>query len=135
MSATPSVVPTPTFSVDSTFAQIQATTFTTTCITIGCHNTHDAALAGQLNLEAGQSYAALVGVTPANPAAQAAGFKRVDPGNTDTSFLLVKLTLPKIFDTDFGSRMPLGQPLPLDAQQIEHIRAWILRGAPLDDTP
>jgi hypothetical protein len=121
--------------LDSTFAQIQATTFTTTCITVGCHNAHDAPLAGQLNLEAGEAYAALVGATPANPAAQTAGLKRVDPGKPDTSFLFVKLTLPQIFDPDFGSRMPLGQELPLDAQQIEHIRAWILRGAPLDDAP
>ena len=127
--ATPSVPPTPTFSVDSTFPQIQATIFNTTCINVGCHNAKDQA--GSLVLEAGMAYANLVGAgaAPANDAARTAGMLRVDPGNPANSFLITKLTLPKVFDALFGSRMPSGAPTPLPAEQIDHIRAWILRGA------
>jgi hypothetical protein len=131
LTATPSPVPTPTFSLDSTFPQIQATIFTPTCLSLGCHNARDAA-GGQV-LEAGRSYADLVGVVPQNPAAAVDGMLRVDPGKPDNSFLLTKLTLPTAFDLQFGSRMPLA-PTPLPAQQIEQIRAWILRGALPDET-
>ncbi len=79
-------------------------------------------------LEAGQAYRDLVGVTPTNDAASAAGSRRVDPGAPGNSFLITKLTLPSVFDPDFGSRMPLGKA-PLDPAQIEWLRAWILRGA------
>ena len=124
---TPSVAPTPTFSVDSTFPQIQATIFATTCISLGCHNATDQQ-AG-LVLEGPTAYASLVGVVPTNTPARTAGMLRVDPGNPSNSFLITKLTLPKAFDAAFGSRMPSGAPTPLPADQIERIRAWILRGA------
>jgi len=124
-------VPTPTFSLDSTFPQIQATIFNTGCLDLGCHNTTDRA--GLQVLEAGSAYADLVGVTPSYPTEAAQSLQRVDPGNPDNSFLLIKLTLPGVFDVDFGSRMPLSQP-PLSAEQIERIRAWILRGALPDET-
>jgi len=124
---TPSAVPTPTFSLDSTFPQIQATIFMTTCISLGCHNATDQQ--ANLVLEGNAAYANLVGVTPTNVPARNAGMLRVDPGNPGNSFLITKLTLPKAFDVAFGSRMPSGAPAPLPADQIEHIRAWILRGA------
>ncbi len=129
--ATSTSVPTPTFSLDSTFPQIQATIFNTGCLDLGCHNTTDRA--GLQVLEAGSAYADLVGVTPSYPTEAAQSLQRVDPGNPDNSFLLIKLTLPGVFDVDFGSRMPLSQP-PLSAEQIERIRAWILRGALPDET-
>ena len=132
--ATPSLVPTPTFSLASTFAEIQANIFTPTCLTVGCHDAVGAAFSGNLNLEPAQSYAALVSVTPTNAAAQTAGLLRVDPGRPDNSFLLAKLTLPVLFDPQFGSRMPLAQP-PLAPGQIEDIQAWILRGALPTDAP
>jgi len=129
---TASAVPTPTFSLDSTLPQIQTTIFDTTCLDIGCHNA--TSLAGGQSLAPGESYAQLVGVTPQNVAAAQDGLLRVTAGDPDKSFLLTKLTLPVAFDLRYGSRMPLLKPV-LSAEQIEHIRAWILRGALPDETP
>ncbi len=128
----PSAVPTPTFSIDSTLPQIQATIFNTTCLGLGCHE--GATPAGGQSLVAGESYGQLVGVTPMNAAAVQDGLLRVTAGSPDKSFLITKLTLPTVFDLRYGSRMPLGKPV-LSADQIEQIRAWILRGALPDETP
>ena len=128
----PSVVPTPTFSLDSTFSQIQATIFNTTCLDLGCHNATDRA--GEQSLAPSDAYAQLVGMTPFLATAAQAGLLRVAPGDPDKSFLITKLTLPALFDSQFGSRMPLGKPV-LTADQIDRIRAWILRGALPDETP
>lgn len=130
--STPPVAATPTFSVDATFPQIQATIFDTTCLDVGCHNS--VSMAGGQVLEPDTAYANLVGAVPQNAAAAAAGFLRVDPGNPDSSFLITKLTLPSAFDPEFFSRMPLGKPM-LAPEQIENIRAWILRGALPDESP
>lgn len=127
----PSAVPTPTFSIDSTLPQIQATIFNTTCLGLGCHE--GATPAGEQSLVPGESYGQLVGVTPMNAAAVQDGLLRVTAGSPDKSFLMTKLTLPTVFDLRYGSRMPLGKPV-LSADQIEQIRAWILRGALPDET-
>jgi hypothetical protein len=134
-SATPTatMISTPTFSLEATFPQIQATIFDTTCLGSGCHNAADAS--GGLVLEAGRAYGDLVGAAPQNAAALAAGMRRVDSGIPENSFLITKLTLPGAFDQRFMSRMPLGQPSPLPTPQIEAIRAWILRGALAEETP
>jgi hypothetical protein len=129
---TPSAVPTPTFSIDSTLPRIQATIFDTTCLDLGCHNATNQA--GGQSLAPGDSYTQLVGVTPQNVAALQDGFLRVTAGDPDKSFLVTKLTLPLGFDLRYGSRMPLGKAV-LGADQIEQIRAWILRGALPDETP
>lgn len=128
----PSAPPTPTFSLDSTFPQIQATIFNTTCLDIGCHNATDRA--GNQSLAAGEAYAQLVGVTPFDTAAAQDGLLRVTRGNPDQSFLVTKVSMTAVFDVRYFSRMPLVKP-PLAADQIEHIRAWILRGALPDETP
>jgi hypothetical protein len=125
-------VPTPTFSIDSTLPRIQATIFDTTCLNIGCHNSTNQA--GGQSLAPGESYAQSVGVTPQNAAAVQDGLLRVTPGDPDKSFLVTKLALPVAFDLRYASRMPLGQPV-LSTDQIEQIRAWILRGALPDETP
>jgi len=130
---TQTMVPaTPTFSVASTFPQIQATIFNASCITSGCHGS--SFTQANLLLEAGAAYTNLVGVTPSTLAASQAGMLRVDPGNPGNSFLITKLTLPKAFDAKFGSRMPLGNPTPLPVEQIDSIRAWVLRGALADES-
>lgn len=134
LTPTMTAIPTPTFSLDSTFPQIQATIFNTTCLDVGCHNAQSAQ-GGQVLEPEAQSYANLVGVPPQNLAALGAGMLRVDPGHPENSFLLTKLTLPVAFDPQFFSRMPLAPKPVLDAQQIENIRAWILRGALRDETP
>ena len=127
-------VATPTFSLASTFPQLQATIFTPTCLDLSCHNAEDKG--GSLVLEGSVAYASLAGPpppTPSNLAASHAGMLRVDPGNPANSFLITKLTLPKAFDLLFGSRMPSGKPV-LSADQIDSIRAWILRGALADES-
>ena len=129
--ASPSPVPTPTFSIDSTFPQIQAVIFNATCLDMFCHNATDRA--GGQSLAPGEAYAQLVGVTPLTDAAVQDGFLRVTPGNPDKSFLITKLMLPATPDPRYFSRMPMGKD-PLPADQIEHIRAWILRGALIDET-
>ena len=99
---------------------------------MSCHNAKDQA--GGLVLEGSAAYANLVGVTAVNFAASQAGMLRVDPGNPANSFLITKLTLPSVFDLQFGSRMPSGKPT-LSAEQIDDITAWILRGALADEAP
>ena len=130
--SSPSPIPTPTFSLASTFPQIQSTIFTPTCLGLSCHNSTDQG--GGLVLEGSAAYGNLVGAAPVNTAAQQRGWLRVAPAQPVDSFLLTKLTLPKAFDAQLGSRMPSGG-LPLAADQIEDIRAWILRGALADETP
>lgn len=130
--SSPSPIPTPTFSLASTFPQIQATILNPTCMGLSCHNATDQG--GGLVLEGSAGYTNLVGVAPINAAALQRGLLRVDPGLPANSFLVTKLTLPTAFDAQFGSRMPSGG-LPLPADQIENIRAWILRGALPDETP
>ena len=135
--ASPPATPilTPTFSLASTFPNIQETIFTPTCLGLSCHNTTDKG--GGLVLEGSGAYASLAGPpppTPSNIAAHQAGMLRLDPGNPANSFLITKLTLAKVFDLQFGSRMPSGKPM-LSADQIDSIRAWILRGALADESP
>ena len=130
--ASPSPMPTPTYNLASTLPQIQTTIFNTTCLDVGCHNARDQG-GGQV-LEADVAYSQLVGVVPVNLAAQQMGLLRVDPGKPENSFLMTKLELASVFDPQFGSRMPLSKP-PLSGDQIEQIRAWILRGALPDESP
>jgi len=106
-----------------TLAEIQQEIFTPTCATVLCHNA--ASAAGDLDLSAGASRVELVNIVPSAEIAAQAGQLRVDPGDPDNSFLLIKLIGPPL---GAGSRMPL-IGLPLAAEQIETIRTWILRGA------
>lgn len=126
--ATATSTTTPTIDPESTFTRLQETLFTPRCAVMFCHDSQT--LSGNLVLEAGSSYAALVGAAPDNDAARQRGWQRVDAGHPDTSYLLVKLTLAKS-DAQLGSPMPLvGDRVP--AEQIDRVRAWILRGAPND---
>ena len=76
-------------------------------------------------LEAGASFTSTVNVPAVNFAAMNAGLLRVNPGNPDTSFLLIKLTGPTL---EQGSQMPMGKP-PLSADLIALVRTWIAQGA------
>ncbi len=101
-----------------TLPQIQAVIFTPTCATVNCH--FGGAPDAGLNLEDGNSYMNLVGVT----SSQDANFMRVAAGDPDNSYLVRKLegngTVPTI--------MPPTGMLP--AAQITAIRDWIAAGAP-----
>jgi hypothetical protein len=126
----PTFTPTPTATATATavvrFQDIQRTIFDVNCLSAGCHDS--VSQAGNMVLEASQSYANLVLVPPDNPPARTAGLLRVDPFTPSNSFLIVKLEGPPPPE---GSRMPLAQP-PLPPAQIEMIRTWILGGAPND---
>jgi hypothetical protein len=115
---------------DGTFDRIQRQIFDQTCAVSGCHDSQSQQ--ATLLLEQGASLGNLIGVTPTNPDAAAAGWERVkllgpDSGDPTTSFLFRKVdgNLPP----GFGSRMPLVGP-PLDDALIEVIRLWIEAGAP-----
>jgi len=106
--------------------------FQTNCTT-SCHS--GASPTGNLDLSGNSAalMAALIGVTPTNPAAAAKGRKLVDPGYPDNSFLLYKCAFPA-WDNQFGmdvaegSAMPQNQP-SLEKEEVELIRQWIQYGA------
>jgi hypothetical protein len=103
------------------FSQIQAQILTPTCAKAGCHAS-SAAQAG-LVLEAGQAYGNLVG----RSSTQRSGFARVQPGDPEASYLILKLRGdPSIT----GQRMPQDGPPFLMPEQIDGIAAWIRAGAP-----
>lgn len=117
--------PTPTETPAPTLADIQRTIFAPRCAIAACHD-RAVASGGLVLSDAGTSHDALVGVAPSVEAARLAGLQRVDPGDPDNSFLLVKLEGPP---PGQGQRMPLTGD-PLTPSEIDLIRAWILAGAP-----
>jgi hypothetical protein len=80
-----------------------------------------------MSLSPGEAYANLVGVAPANFAANAAGKLRVDPGHPENSFILDKLRGD--LDVTEGEPMPL-QLRRLPSAAIQLIEEWIAAGAP-----
>jgi hypothetical protein len=112
----------------ATLTEIQSTIFDTTCAVTFCHSaTFPGSIpAGNLDLTDGNSFAQLVGVQADNISARDAGYPRVDPGNPDNSFIVIKLEGPP--SNLFGSQMPSGLP-PLSATQIQLVRDWIAAGA------
>ena len=113
--------PPPPASFGPNFSEIQQAVFTPTCATANCHGGTDPA---NLNLEAANSYAMLVGVD----SVQQAGVQRVNPGNPDISYLIQKMeNAPGIT----GNEMPPGAQL--SQVDIDVIRLWITNGA-VDDS-
>ena len=112
---------------NSTYHDIQDYVFDKSCANSVCHAAP--ANSANLNLTYGLSYQALVGRTPQNPAAAAAGMKLVDPGNPANSFLLTKLMGPA--NPEFGAKMPF-QAGSIHAAKIDAIRKWIEAGASED---
>lgn len=103
-----------------TLSNIQTTIFNTSCAVSGCHRGDDAPLG--LDLSAGNAHGNLVNVD----SREMPNLLRVDPGNPDDSYLVMKIEgAPSIA----GGRMPLGRP-PLSTDQIQRIRTWIEDGAP-----
>ena len=105
----------------SALDQIQATVFTPSCATVGCHT--GAVPAGALDLStADASFMGMVNVA----SAQLAGAIQVIPGDPDNSYLIRKL------ENDVGIVgliMPPPPALPLDPVVIAEIRQWITDGA------
>jgi hypothetical protein len=98
------------------FDSIQENVFTPICT--GCHAGAAAPLG--LQLEAGVSYAQLVGI----PSVEDPDLLRVAPGDPDASYLVHKIE----GRPEAGPRMPLGGP-PLPQATIDVIRQWIVEGA------
>jgi methionine-rich copper-binding protein CopC len=108
-----------------TFGSIQANVFTPNCAISGCHS--GAAAPFGLRLDAGSSYALLVGV----PSGEVPGLNRVTPGDPDASYVIHKLEGTQ----EVGERMPRGGPY-LPQATIDVIRQWISDGAQPDpDAP
>jgi hypothetical protein len=104
--------------VTADFQSIQDNVFTPICSK--CHI--GASAPEGLELDAAHSYGLLVGV----PSVEEPSLERVDPGNPDQSYMVLKIEgAPGIV----GGQMPLGEtPLPQDT--INAIRQWISNGAP-----
>lgn len=125
-------LPTITFAQSTTLQQIRSI-FQANCTT-GCHSGANPSASLDLSGNASDLMDALVGVTPVNPAAAAKGRKLVDPGYPHNSFLLYKCAYTA-WDDQFerelaeGTAMPQNQA-PLEKEQVELIRQWILYGAP-----
>jgi len=118
--------PTPTPGGDAvSFATLQSTIFDQRCNSATCHAA--GTRAGNLSLDADQSYDELVNVAAANAAAAADGLVRVAPEDPDASFLLRKLTGD--LAAGEGSRMPLGSGA-LGDSEIALVAQWITEGAP-----
>lgn len=100
------------------FKSIQDNIFTPICTK--CHL--GAGAPEGLQLDEAHSYAMLVGV----PSTEQPNVVRVDPGNPDSSYIVLKLQgSPGIS----GARMPFGGPY-LPQSTINVIRQWITDGAP-----
>ena len=120
--APPPPPPPPPGSFGPNFSEIQTNVFTPDCATSGCH-AGGGASAG-LNLQAGSSYAELVGIF----STQESAIQRVNPLNPDNSYLIHKLE----GTAATGAQMPSSGTL-LAQSTIDIIRQWITAGA-IDDT-
>lgn len=101
------------------FASAVQPIFSTSCATAGCHSSGSAA-AG-LVLASGSAFANLVNV----PSSQRPELDRIEPGNPDTSYLVMKIRGDSGIQ---GGRMPLNRT-PLTQSQVDTIVNWVLEGA------
>lgn len=105
----------------ATFSDIQANIFNLSCAVSGCHL--GASAPQGLDLSAGNAYANLVNVA----SGQVPDLFRVDPGNADGSYLVIKLEGGSRMAAG-TARMPRGRD-PLSSGQIATVREWIEDGA------
>lgn len=122
----------PAIGFAQTTAESVSAIFQANCTT-GCHSGGSPSANLDLSGTPADLVDALVGVDPLNPAAQAKGYKLVDAGYPHNSFLLYKCAYAA-WDDQFGmdvaegSTMPQNQS-PLEKEEVELIRQWILYGA------
>ena len=107
---------------DITLAQISEQILAPNCAFSGCHG--GGSLPANLSLEADFVAGEIIGIA----STERPEFKRIDPGNPDDSYLLMKLR---------GDSRITGGQMPLDggtlsAELLEMIREWIAGGAPLE---
>ena len=103
-----------------TFSSIQQNVLTPSCAVSGCHLGGSAPLG--LDLSAGNAYGNLVNIA----SGEIPRFMRVEPGNADSSYLVLKIEGDPVI---IPERMPRGRA-PLPADQIQAVRDWIEDGAP-----
>ncbi len=101
--------------------------------TVGCHSGSNPSANLDLSGSPSDLVTALAGVDPLNPAAQAKGYKLIDPGYPHKSFILYKCAYPE-WDDQYGMEVAEGQSMPvnqssLEKEEVELIRQWILNGA------
>lgn len=113
-----------------TFDRIRKQVFAQSCALSGCHDSESHM--GNLILLSGAAYSNLVDVTPDNATAAGDLLKRVTPGNEAMSLLYVKVSGSP--PGGYGSRMPLDRT-PLDPDQVELIRKWIVGDGLLGPAP
>jgi hypothetical protein len=101
---------------EATLAQVSGV-FSVSCALSGCHSGGEPA--ADMSLE-GDFAARIIGVA----SGQRPDLKLVDPGNPDSSYLLIKV---RGDDEIVSQQMPPDKVLP--AEQVEIIRAWIASGA------
>lgn len=88
------------------------------CSSGACHGNNAGGMT--LTASAAANFAEIVGVQ-----AQSEDFLRVNPGNPDDSYIVIKVEGRQ----SVGQRMPRGQS-PLDAIDLTNLRNWISNGAP-----
>lgn len=120
-----------TFAQQSTFKEVYDL-FQANC-TVGCHSGGSPSANLNLTGPVMDVYADLVNTTPVNPEATSRGYKIVDPGYPERSFLFRKLAHDIDPSTSYltlpmGNAMPDGQPR-MEYEEIELVRQWILYGA------
>jgi hypothetical protein len=109
----------------SDLAWIQEEIFTPSCAQASACHRDAASQAGGLNLEAGQSRAALVNV----PSGLFPAFNLVTPGDATNSYLMIILDqFDGPIDSSVGT-MPYASPV-LCKEKRDAIEAWIALGAP-----
>jgi hypothetical protein len=108
--------PEPEYECEANLPSLESGIFERGCAFINCHTS--AGYAGSLELVEADLQKELVGAD----SIVCAGWKRVDPGSPETSFLWDKLTREK---PACGDRMPLGLT-PLPPHALDCVRNWIL---------
>jgi hypothetical protein len=104
--------------IQPTLESLEENVFTTICSI--CHL--GAGAPEGLHLDAAHAYNARVGV----PSAEEPSFLRVNPGNPDSSYMILKIENAPGIE---GSQMPLNLP-PLPQATMDAMRQWVANGAP-----
>ena len=107
--------------VEATFSSIQTQVFSKNCTTSECHGKEQK---GNMDLRKSEAYDQLINVTPEDN--DASEYKRIVPGDPDSSFLYLKITGQQA--NNEGVDMPKKGDKLCDAK-IEAIKQWILNGA------
>jgi len=109
----------------ATLSEVEEDVFGLRCGFSSCHS--GASPARGLDLSAGNSYEALVGVAAEEP-----GYTLVVPGDVEESFL-VKVLRQDIYASDDDSGEPTVRQMPpgsaLSDSEIEQVESWIAAGA------